>query len=147
MCLDGQIIITASPQNLIMSPPYRATCTIAPNARSKETYIFTDDSCSTIEVPEGETQSQTQRHRRVRLLHAFGGLKLKQLPAERTTSMSIVKYWLVWILSCSAFSRALSRVKPEMSANRRVVENRCGGKKEKDAISLLRVKAITVGAR
>lgn len=58
------MIITASPQNLMISPPYLAT-----------------------------------------------------------TSISIVKYWLVWVLSCSAFSRALSLVNPEMSANKRVVEN------------------------
>lgn len=31
LCIDGQMIITASPQNLMISPPYRATCKAEPN--------------------------------------------------------------------------------------------------------------------
>lgn len=39
--------------------------------------------------------------------------------------MSIVKYWFVCVLSCSALRRALSRVNPDISANSSVVENLC----------------------
>lgn len=42
-----------------------------------------------------------------------------------TTLTSMVKYSLVWILSFSALSLALSLVKPEMSAKSIVAEKHC----------------------
>lgn len=57
-----------------------------------------------------------------------------------TTSISIVKYWLVYVLSFSALIRALKRVNPDMSAKSMVVQNSwCfpvgGGGRERKSVS------------